>query len=75
MALPWDSHVAENTFATAAQACEAADALYARGVDGGRWDIRRWGWMRPEPAAGPAYATGPGHTSRKSSSSGSASTR
>jgi hypothetical protein len=42
MALPWeDSHVAENTFPTAEQACEAADALYARGLDSGRWDVRR----------------------------------
>ena len=54
MALPWDSsHVGENTFTTAAQVCEAADALYAMGLDGGRWDIRRWGWRRPEPAGGP----------------------
>jgi hypothetical protein len=75
MALPWDNHVAENTFATAPQACAAADALYAMGLDGGRWDIRRWGWRRPESAAGPAYEVGAGHTSRTSSSSGSASTR
>lgn len=47
LALPWDSHVAENTFTTAEQACEAADALYAMGLDGGRWDVRRWGWQRP----------------------------
>jgi hypothetical protein len=54
MALPWDSHIAENTFATAQQACEAADALYAMGTAGGRWDVRRWGWQRPQPPAGPA---------------------
>ena len=48
MALPWNSHEAENTFATVAQACDAADALYAMGLDGGRWDVRRWGWRRPE---------------------------
>ena len=47
MALPWDSHVAENTFTTAEQACKAADALYAMGLDGGRWDVRRWGSQRP----------------------------
>ena len=50
MALPWDSREAENTFITAREACEAADALYAMGLDGGRWDIRRWGWRRPEPS-------------------------
>jgi hypothetical protein len=60
MALPWDSHEAENTFSTAEQACEVADALYAMGLDGGRWDTRRWGWRRPEPAAGPSGAVGQG---------------
>jgi hypothetical protein len=50
MALPWDNHVAENTFATAEKACEAADALYAMGLGGGRWDVRRWGWQRPAAA-------------------------
>jgi hypothetical protein len=54
MALPWDNHVAENTFATAQQACEAADSLYGMGLDGGRWDVRRWGWQRPAPAPAPA---------------------
>jgi hypothetical protein len=63
MALPWDDHVAENAFPTAEQACEAADALYAMGLDGGRWDIRRWGWRRPEPAAGEAIAGQKGHGS------------
>ncbi|MFI6079226.1 hypothetical protein ACIA5C_47770 [Actinoplanes sp. NPDC051343] len=63
MGLPWDnSHVAENTFATAQQACAAADALYTKGLDGGRWDIRRWGWRRPEPmshrGAGPQAQDG-----------------
>lgn len=47
MALPWDDHQVENTFTTAGQACEAADALYAMGLDSGRWDVRRWGWQRP----------------------------
>jgi hypothetical protein len=47
MALPWDSHAAENTFSSAQQACEAADALYRMGSDDGRWDVRRWGWQRP----------------------------
>jgi hypothetical protein len=46
-ALPWDNHETENTFATAQQACEAADALYGMGLDDGRWDVRRWGWQRP----------------------------
>ena len=36
MALPWDNHVAENTFTTVGQACQAADVLYAMGLDGGR---------------------------------------
>jgi hypothetical protein len=59
MALPWDSHVAENTFASPEQACEAADALYAMGLDGGRWDVRRWGWQRPPASrAEPNAATG-----------------
>ena len=58
MALPWDNHVAENTFATAEQACQATDALYAMGLDGGRWDIRRWRWRRPEPTATPSAASG-----------------
>ena len=50
MGLPWDNnHVAENTCATAQQACAAADALYTKGLNGGRWEIRRWGWRRPEP--------------------------
>jgi hypothetical protein len=51
MALPWDSgHVAENTFASAELAGAAADALYGMGLDGGRWDVRRWGWQRPSAA-------------------------
>lgn len=53
MALPWDDRQTENTFATVQLACAAADALYAMGLDGGRWDIRRWGWRRPEPVSGP----------------------
>jgi hypothetical protein len=47
MALPWDGHVSETTFATVQQACEAADTLYAKGRDGGRWDIRHGSWQRP----------------------------
>ncbi|MCM4083926.1 hypothetical protein [Paractinoplanes hotanensis] len=47
MALPWDDCEVENTFATDKEACEAADALYAMGLDGGRWDVRRWSWQRP----------------------------
>jgi hypothetical protein len=47
MALPWDNHEAENTFASAQKACEAADALYGMGLDDGRWHVRRWGWQRP----------------------------
>ena len=59
MALPWDSsHVTESTFGTPEQACGAADALYAMGVDGGRWDVRRWGWQRPPARANPSTATG-----------------
>ena len=61
MALPWDSHVAENTFATAELACGAADALYAMGLDGGRWHVRRWGWRRPTAVrANPGVSTGRG---------------
>jgi hypothetical protein len=43
MVLRWDKRETENTFAAAEQACEAAGALYAMGLDGGRWEIRRWG--------------------------------
>ena len=59
MELPW-SREAENTFTTPQQACEAANALYAIGLDGGRWVIRRWGCQRPEPAAGPSTVAGQG---------------